>query len=450
MKFIRDHRFCWTILFPVLLAICLVAPCGWVEAAIQDEGIDRGLNDKTIDPPMSNEQLRSADKFWDETEDLIFIGDITAFGSYSDLDSDDEWGGSCYGLFAPGYKIGERMIFIAMYDGQYDRRMELYSDDYGYRSRTEFQRHAFTPMLRIDFGEDSRYSLTPSVFYTATWNKDGGQDDSWDNGLYNYRDEGVSLDFNMRRVFGNEGTFKLGIQWYGRRYPNFGDSLLRQFDGRGYEDEKDYHGLIVTAGYRWIVDSGFSWVIEYSLLNKRLDDKTVIQSNGELSSTKQRDYINELDCGVWYTFDDMAGGVELGLDFNIRMYDSNQNFLYFNGPGSWDVNQDYFDYRSYRIRPNTAYTFEQIPLTARLSYAYGKVDYTDRWARDSLGFYAAEDDQWDSTHQIVFGLQFDLSEKMNLLAHYEYLKGRSNDDYEVVYTSDYKLQNVLIGFKYSF
>ena len=429
----------------------LVISHGWVGAATQDEGIDRGLYDKTIDPSMSNKQLRSADKFWDEADDFILIGDIQAFGTYSDLDSDGEWGGSAYGLIAPGYKIADRIIFILMYDGQYDKRLELYSDDYGFRSRTEFQRHAVTPMLRIDFGEDSRYSITPAVFYTATWNKDGGQEDRWDKGLYNYQDKGVSLDFNMRRVFGEDGAFKMGMQWYGRDYPNYTNNL-DDVSGIPYEEEKDYHGLITTLGYHWIVDSGFSWMLEYSLLYKKLDDKPVVKSNGELSSSsKQQDYIHELIFGTWYTFDDIAGGLELGLDFNVRIKDSNQNFLYLPGIfGPWDVNEDFFDYRSYRVVPNVKYIFEQVPLTVRLSYAYEKVNYTDRWARDKTGSWAARHDQWESTHQVLLGLQFELSEKLSLLAQWEYLNGDSNNDFEAVYVYDYTLYNYLLGFKYSF
>ena len=125
MKFVRDARFCRILSLPMLLIMLLMISSGWVYAAMQDEGIDRGLYDKTVDPPMSDEQLRSATKFWEEAEDFIFIGDLQAFGSYSDLNSDDEWGGSAYGLIAPGYKVGERMLFILMYDGQYDRRLEL-------------------------------------------------------------------------------------------------------------------------------------------------------------------------------------------------------------------------------------------------------------------------------------------------------------------------------------
>ena len=454
MKFSSDKRLSWILFLSVLLVMGLMGFPGIADAATQQEGIDRGLRDKTIDPPIPNEQLRSTDKFWDEADDFILIGDIQAFGTYSDLDGEDQWGGSCYGLFAPGYKIADKIMFILMYDGQYDKRLELYSDDYGFRSRTEFQRHAVTPMLRIDFGEDSRYSITPAVFYTATWNKDDGQEDRWDKGFYNYRDEGVGLDFDMRKAFGEWGALKIGMQYYDRRYPNY-SNLLWEYDGvvfqQTYKDEKDYNGILGTVGYNWIVDSGFSWALDYSLLYKKFDDKKVIKSNGEMSqSTKQHDYIHELDLGTWYFFDDIAGGLKLGMDFVFRIYDSNENYIHWDGLFSWEVNSNYFDYRSYRIIPNATYIFEQIPLTVSVSYSYEKVDYTDRWALSSTGGWAEKDEQWESLHQVLIGLKFDFSEKLSLLAQYEYLKGSSNNDYETVYVYDYRLSNCLIGFKYSF
>ncbi|SPD74313.1 hypothetical protein PITCH_A2290002 [uncultured Desulfobacterium sp.] len=294
MKTASDVMKYWLISLPLFLSVCVFVTPYFVDAAVQDEGIDRDMHDKLVEPSIPDSQLRSADKLWEEEDRFILIGDLQAYGSYSDLQGDDQWGGSFYGLLAPGYKVGERTMLLLMYDGQYDRRMELYSDEYGLKKRTEFQRHAITPMLRMDFGENFRYSITPSVFYTSTWNKDEGQESSWDKGLYNYRDAGVGLDFDAREVLSPDGALKISVQYYKRRYPNY-ESLLHQMDSSAYDDEKDYHAPLFKLGYYWVRDTGFSWVSEYSLLYKRLDDKKVIEDNGFLStSTKQRDYVHEI------------------------------------------------------------------------------------------------------------------------------------------------------------
>lgn len=454
MKFFRDSKSYGLLFLPVVFVISLLFSPVFVEAAVQDEGIDRGISDKLVEPTIPDKDLRSTDRFWEETDRFVLIGDVQAYGSYSDLEGDDLWGGSFYGIIAPGYKVGPRMIFIAMYDGQYDRRMDLYSDDYGYKRTTESQRHSITPMLRIDFGDDSRYTLTPSAFFTKTWNKDESQNASWDAGLYNYEDEGMALDFDMRRCLGENGEFKISAQYYAREYPNY-TNLLYEYDPLNpfstYEDEKDYHGIIGEVRYSWIKAAGFSWSTEYTLLYKRLCDKLITKSNGVLSSSeKQRDYIHEMDLNFWYFFDDIAGGLNLGLDLGYRIYKSNENFLLGTTPANYDVNKDFFDYKSYRIVPNVSYIFELIPLTARLSYAYESLDYTDRWAKDRAGSWAAKDEQWEHRHNLVFGLRFEFSEKLSFMTQWEYIKTRSNNDDESVYEYDYRVNNFLLGAKYTF
>jgi opacity protein-like surface antigen len=116
-----------------------------------------------------------------------------------------------------------------------------------------------------------------------------------------------------------------------------------------------------------------------------------------------------------------------------------------------DVNRDFFDYRSYRIGPNLSYIFELMPLTVRCSYSYEKLDYTDRWARNNDGWGSPKyDDQWETTHDVVIGLQYELTEKLDLLAQWEYTKGGSNNDFETAYTYDYRVNHFILGGKYEF
>jgi len=132
----------------------------------------------------------------------VMSADLSAFYTRSDVSgSGDTDGGSISALLAPVYKFNDRTFFILMYDGLYYEKREFYSDEIGSKERTEFTSHSITPMVRFDFGERARYSLTPSVFHSATYNKDVETDD-WDAGLYNYRDYGGGLDFDMRQVFG--------------------------------------------------------------------------------------------------------------------------------------------------------------------------------------------------------------------------------------------------------
>jgi len=70
----------------------------------------------------------------------------------------------------------------------------------------------------------------------------------------NYKDVGIGLDFRMAGAgfYGGDGTLSFGTQYYKREYPNY-VSLLDLATGIGVEkDEKDYHGILVRAGYYWM------------------------------------------------------------------------------------------------------------------------------------------------------------------------------------------------------
>jgi hypothetical protein len=385
---------------------------------------------------------------------LMLITHLSAFYTLSDLQGSDTLsGGSISGVIAPIYRVNHKDFLILMYDGEYYKRREFYSDEIGPRQRSEFQRHTITPMLRIDFGKGSRYSITPSFFYTETYNKDiepGG----WSEGLYNYRDIGGGLDFDMRELGfnGGDGTLKVGIQIYRRDYPNY-ISLLDLATGIGVEkDEKDYDGIIARARYHWTQRFGLSWDAEYFLLYKMLDDKKVVNSNGLLTSTEQHDYLHNLDLRCWYIVDNVDGRLRVGLDLNGSLKDSSQN--YYDAMGTLDLLDDvfltdFYDYRSYRIRPNISYTMALFPLTSSFSYAYQKTDYTDRRARFRGGFYK-NDKQWETLEEVEIGLSYDLTKNWALLAVWQHIVGRSNNDDERVYRYDYRINNYSVGVSYSF
>lgn len=409
------------------------------------ESIAEELKTKEAEPPGYGKY----------TDRLILIADLDVFITLSDLvGSDALWGGGVNALLAPTYKFNDKNFLILMYDGQYYKKREFYSDEVGPRERSEFQGHTITPMLRMIFGERSRYSITPSFFFTTTYNKDIDTDD-WADGLYNYRDRGAGLDFDMTRVFGRAGTLSLGAQYYHREYPNYASLLsLTGLDSvRGYKmerHEKDYDGVITRAGYNWTKGLGFSWGAEYFLLYKMLDDKKVIDNYGMPSSEDQRDYLHSLDLRFWYILD-IDGGLKLGLDLNGGLNRSNQDYFEIVGPGplDYEFTRNFYDYDFYRITPNISYTFALFPFTTSLFYAYQKTDYTDRSAKFSNGFYK-DKTQWETHHEINLGLRYNLTKDWSLLAQWQNIAARSNNDDERVYQYDYTLNNYSAGVSYSF
>lgn len=439
---------CLILLFLILFSLPLAA-FGAIELKENAAGPLQSESRPPVDNPTSGKSKSEADRF-------ILIANLDAYFSYSDIqDGDDLWGGGINGTIAPAYKINDRLFALFMYEGSYYKRREFYADDYGYLQRTEFQAHTITPMIRKDFGERSRYSLTPSFFATWTYNKDGGSGDNdrWNNGLYNYEDVGVGLDFDMRDLFGDYGSLKVGVQYYARRYPNY-QSLASMIQIPGQpdeEDEKDYQGTILKAGYRWLKDYGWAWASEFSILLKNLDDKKVLERDG-LSEVSQKDEVYNLNFNGWYLFENLGGGLRLGMELDGGRYASNQNFYDMLGavpnPNS-TFTDNFYDYWAYTVRPYISYTFDILPLTPGFSYAYRRVDYTDRRARDTDGLYIS-DKQWEELHETVLSLRYDLTDQLSLLGWWQHQKARSNNRYEATYSYDYVVDNLSIGASYRF
>jgi predicted porin len=247
--------------------------------------------------------------------------------------------------------------------------------------------------------------------------------------------------------FGNaDGALKLGLQYYQREYPNF-QSLLDLATGIGTErDERDYDGTLARIGYAWGNKTGPAWAADYYLLYKDLEDKKVVDANGVLTDEAQKDYQHGLELRTYYV---PAGnpGLRLGLDISGGLYRSNQN--YYDGLGTIGLSDDkfmtdFYDYNSYGVRPNLSYTFSALPLTPSISYAYRKTDFLGRLAQFPNGTYK-EEKQEEELNTIEVGLRYDLLKNLSLYTRLQYLKVRSNNDDETVYSYNHEVTNFYAG-----
>lgn len=370
---------------------------------------------------------------------------------YSDInDGDSVSGWDIAALIAPHFNITENAKLILLYDGKYYRKREYYSDDLGTLERIEYQSHTITPMVRISFGKNNRYALTPAFFYTTTLNKDF-EDSDWGDGLYNYDDIGGGIDFSALGLgFGGaDGRLKLGAQLYKREYPNY-TSLLDLSTGLNIEpDEKDYLGISLNAGYTWYQKTGFAWHAEYTLLNKMLEDKKVVNADGVLTGDTQTDYYHSLVIGPWYRF---SWGLKIGLDLNATLYQSNQN--YYDGldnpdPTDYKFMSNFFDYTACAMRPNIGYQFSGIPLSMLCGYTIMQLDYSDRLAKFSDGSYKTEE-QSDTLREFELRLQYAFLPEWKLYAIYQNTDNDSNNKDERVYRYSYTVNNFYIGIAYQY
>ena len=145
------------------------------------------------------------------------------------------------------------------------------------------------------------------------------------------------------------------------------------------------------------------------------------------------------------------------MDLSGGLFRSNQNYVDSDRDALHFI-PDYLDYDSYRIRPNVAYTFEMIPLTITASYAYERIEYTDRKAKrmvfdPGLPGWVPElktNDQWETKDEVVFLVEFDLTRQVTLLAQWQYLNMDSNNEDVTVYEYDYSLNYFMVGARLEF
>lgn len=392
-----------------------------------------------------------------EGDRFFFHFDADLFYTYSDASSSDPMSGYSFSvLAAPTYKINKGTFISLVYDGSYYKKREFYADNSGYRERSEFQSHTVTPILRYDFGENDRFTIKPSLFFTRTYNKDTDNAD-WSDGLYNYEDMGGGVDFKIRNlVSGNTNdVLTLGFQLYKRKYPNYVSLLdLSGVGGLNSErDELDYLGLILNAEYQRTRELGISWSLGYSLLIKWLDDKKVVGTDGAmfgvLTSEEQEDYLHMLEARVWYLFE---GGLKLGLNLETNKKDSNQN--YYNGFGTILIDndvatRDYYDYVMYGINPTISYQFKLIPLTLFASYSYQKLDYDERPAENSDGTYKTQK-QTEETNTTTLGAQYTFNENWSVVCQWRHIDVDSNNLNESVYKYNYWTDEYTVGLSIRF
>ncbi|RJP79019.1 MAG: hypothetical protein C4522_10880 [Desulfobacteraceae bacterium] len=393
-------------------------------------------------------------------ERLKLITDIEASYAYSDIkDSDSLSGGVMDVLIAGSWKMKENRFLILKYDGGYEKKLDFYSDDYGQRQRTEFQEHTLTPMLRLGVGHATGISVIPSLFYTATLNKDNSST-GWNDGLYNYYDAGAGIDFEFGKTgFGSgNGLLTFGFQYYKRHYPNFVSLLdlatenedLGRISALDTEkDEKDYAGILAMVEYLWVSGSGFSWNAEYTVLYKKLDDKKVVDLNGSLTDTEQMDHVHTLKFqGTVQLRNNLQAGLTLGANLNK----SNQNF--WDGMESFTYVDDvatknYFDHYAYGLQPEISYDFYPAPLMCTTYYLFHKTNYLHRKAKTAAGDYQNQK-QRDTEKTFFMELAYIVSDQWRIHANWTNTRSKSNNHDERYYLYDYTLNVYSIGLSFHY
>lgn len=385
---------------------------------------------------------------------IIPIGNITVLGSYSKVCGGNNLSGLYASAnFAPVVKLSPQDYFIPLYNGLYKKQRQVINEEEGGRLYTTMMNHNFSFMHKHIFSDLLTQRL--STYVSLNYNKETS-DESFGDGLYDYRDYGGSFDYqyNLIETETDTGTLLFGGKYYFRKYPNFKSLISLASPTAPEEDEKDQKVWGATTRYTHKFADRLILSLSYDFLFKDFADKHTIDSDGILEDKKRQDKVHYFRLNGDYR---LSKNLILGLDGEIELNNSDQNYYDSMGTAPLPLTDDvfvphYFNYNRYEIKPSLTFLYpltEKKNILLKVAYAYTTRDYTNRNVKDSAGTYKSEI-QEDKIHAGFLNINFPLTQKFSLLFSADYSHTISNMEYERYYHYDYDLYHILSGFSYKF
>ena len=388
-------------------------------------------------------------------EKIIPIIDASVMESYSTSDSgDDVWGLDVSGVFSPVYKIDDDNFIIPLYQGGYQRSIQVVNEDEGYRdyAETMYHNNSLSYFTRLTDNLTCKLTSLMRLQFNSETN-----DEDWGDGLYDYEDLGGAVDFKYK-VTDNEnwtGEYSAIFEYYYRNYPNY-ESLISLLAATAPEnDEKDYHGYQLISGYGFGTKN-FSGDIGYTLLVKQYTDKKVIEQDGVLDTSKRRsDFVHMWNAKVRVPYKEYYSCyVNTQAIYNV----SNQN--YYDSRGSTlDLTDDvftdsYYNYFSFGGGPgvNCKYPMPKMENKAMdidLNYNFTFTEYIERRAQEWDSSYTGKEER-DIKHTIKGHFLYPVTEHINFVALASLTMARSNMDYDRYYRYEYEIFKAACGLNTKF
>jgi len=379
-------------------------------------------------------------------ENFLIFGNITALGSYSALINNSSiTGGNVSGYLAPAYKISEKMFFIFLMNGMYNKSKQVYVQDDGPRLSTETRSYSITPTLKYSLSET--LSISPSLIYTKSQARQDGTV-RWGDDLYDYTEIGGSmvLEASLTNTDEVKRNISLTAQGYHRNYPNYTSLLTLAGFGSLEEREKDFDGFLAMAGYTVSRPLGLSYKLNGNVLYKKFSDKLVENESGERNNYKQKDMVVTLGTNLDYKPMDSTS---LLLDLTYIYNWSNQNLSTGTFPAN-EYTRNYHIYHNLIISPGVEHTMQVIgrDLILKGQYSYSVTQYTGRNAKSDAGVIVGKEK--DFTHELSFNATFKFNKELDFLLSSNVQRVRSNMKEETTFRYNYSLFNFSLGLSYSF
>lgn len=405
----------------------------------------------TISPYLASAEEEETEVSGDRK--FIPMGNITVMGSYSKVTGGSDLSGVyAAGNFAPIVKFDSANYLIPLYNVLYKQQRQFVNEEEGGRMYTKILYHNVSLMHKHLYSPKLTQRLTG--FFTLNFNKETS-DESFGEGLYDYRDSGAFLDYQYKVLQKEDvtGTVLLGGKYYFRKYPNFTSLIALAQQTAPEKDEKDHHAWGPMARYTHNFADKLILSLSYDYLHKYYQDKHTIDENGILEGDQRADDVHYLKLNGTYKLDERWA---LGFDGELEMNKSNLD--YYDSMNSPLFLADdifvphYYNYKQYEAKPSLTYLFplsEDRDITFKLAYSFIFRDYPNRSVKNNLGNYRGQT-QEDEVHSGYLNISVPITKQLTFLFAGDYIHSKSNMDFEQFYRYDYDIFHLLSGLSYKF
>ncbi|MBD3263535.1 MAG: hypothetical protein GF375_00350 [Candidatus Omnitrophica bacterium] len=383
---------------------------------------------------------------------FIPFGYLEVLGTYSDIkDGSHLWGYNIFGYYSPTLKINDSLYLIPLYTVEYKRLRQFISQEEGTLLYNTYMAHNFNLALRKEFKEG--WFLRFAALGTWNYVKET-RDESWGEGLYDYRDVGCSLKLRRRKRAAEDlRNYTFGFEYFRRIYPNFQSLISIGMPSAPETNEKDFDGFKLSFSFDKINSRNQRVYLKPYLLFKVYLDKHLIRQDGTLDIyNKREDRLFNLDYGFKTPLNkSFYFGMDNNYTYNysnLGFYDS-KNTL---GLGDDAYLKHYYSYHSASASPYIEYIHrldEGKEARLKLGYSILLRYYPHRKAQNANAVYG-DDNEEDLEQMLYTSFSWPLTKSVNLLLRYSYTWARSNQEYEEYYRYNYDTYRISSGLSFEF
>ncbi len=350
-------------------------------------------------------------------------------------------------LFSPTVKLADHLYWINIYNGSYDHSAQVVSQEEGGRRASTTQTDDLSTALKYEITD--RWSIRPLFFVNWTYVVET-KDESFGNGLYDYRDLGGGIESTWITLKTKEqqDEVRLGFRYIDREYPNY-QSLLYLFipGGSPENHEKDLNGYKTNLSFDSRSRTDWSWGLEGIFFMKDYVDKKTIDPNGILTNKTRLDTLEYLNIYLSHTITPewtfRLDGQFSANQSNLDYYDTHNTL----SPADDNFIKNYFGYTSWLARPSVTYRHEiskEKFLTVSAIYSLDYQYYPDRNVQDESGVYQSGTEH-DLTQTIGAKASVPLTKNISWVTSANYTFADSNQKFQQFYLYSYDLWSAVTG-----